>query len=210
MPLQPLPLALDPSPLPPAVGAFLVAAAAATDAALGRPASGRSTGFHPSDYELVYRSLAALRAAVPDARTFCEWGSGLGVVAGLAVGLGYEAYGIEIDGGLCTASRALLAAHRLRAQIVHGSFVPADQEPDRRASDLDARTVWSGSPAYADMDRDPDEFDVVFAYPWPAEEDVYRALFRRSADYGAVFVTYSGGEGVRAWRKVAGRADRRR
>ena len=37
--------------------------------------------------------------------SFCEWGSGLGVVASMAAMLGFESYGIEIDEQLCRCAR---------------------------------------------------------------------------------------------------------
>ena len=45
--------------------------------------------FVPSDYDMAWRCLNAL----PRGR-FCEWGSGFGIVTGLAEMLGFESYGI--------------------------------------------------------------------------------------------------------------------
>ena len=58
------------------------------------------------------------------------------------------------------------------------------------------------SEAYRDMDLEIEDFDVIFAYPWPTEEEQYCELFRCFADYGAVLITYSMTEGMRAYRKV--------
>lgn len=202
VPLQLLDLPADPSPLPAGVGTFLAAAATTGAQLRAGPGSGESPGFVASDYELVYRTLRTLRRAEPDLRRFCEWGSGLGVVAGLASQLGFQAYGIELDLRLVAASQRLLAAHRLSPTIVGGSFVPASYRLRDAATDLDARTVWSGPDAYQDLDCDLDDFHVVFAYPWPTEEEHYQDVFRRGADYGAVLVTYVGTDGIRAFRKV--------
>ena len=81
--------------------------------------------FVPSNYEMAWKVLAAL----PRGR-FCEWGSGLGIAVGLAAILGHESMGIELDAGLAEASRGLLRAHGLCANIETGSYLdridPAD------------------------------------------------------------------------------------
>src|SRR5262245_26928177 len=70
--------------------------------------AGRVTGFVPSDYVGAYRVLRALSGS-PLARgtRFCEWGSGFGVVAGLAAMLDFESCGIEIEGELVNHARQL-------------------------------------------------------------------------------------------------------
>jgi len=67
--------------------------------------------------------------------------------------------------------------------------------------------VLQSDDAYDRLERDLDEFDVVFAYPWPEEEKLYRKLFLRHAAEGAVLVVYGQLDGVRALRKVAGREE---
>jgi hypothetical protein len=196
------------APLPAAARTFLTAAQARIDAWFARPEHRAGFGFIPSDYQLVWRTLAALRRDHPDARRLLEWGSGFGVVVGLAAALGFEASGIEIDRGLATLSRELLAEHRLRATIAAGSFVPDDDVASERLADLETRTVLGAADAYDELEADLDDFDVVFAYPWTTEEALYRAMFARGADHGAVLLTYSRTEGMRAYRKL-GRAARR-
>lgn len=202
MPLQSFEVTIDPAPLPHDVAALLADAAVRIDAFFARPGTVQGVGFVPSNHEQVYRTLRTLRRAEPDARTFCEWGSGFGVVTGLAALLGFQATGIECDAELVGLSRSLLAAHRLGPTIVHGSFVPDDYARRERLSDLETRTVLSAASAYDDMDAGIDDFAVVFAYPWPTEEDQYKDLFLRHADYGAVLLTWSASEGMRGYRKV--------
>src|SRR5262245_60803488 len=71
-------------------------------------------GFVPSDYYRVYGVLRAIaeQSEAPGQR-FCEWGSGFGVVAGLAAFLGFEAWGIEIEAELVEAARTLAADFEL-------------------------------------------------------------------------------------------------
>ena len=51
----------------------------------------------------------------------------------------------------------------------------------------------------------PDDFDVIFAYPWPGEEDVIMQLFDRYAAVGALLLTYHGIEELRIRRKAHSR-----
>ena len=65
-----------------------------------------------------------------------------------------------------------------------------------------------GPDPYDQMDLAIDDFDVVFAYPWPGEERVIERLFERFACDGALLITYNGTEGVRLFRRRAARAGR--
>jgi hypothetical protein len=51
----------------------------------------------------------------------------------------------------------------------------------------------------------PDDFDIIFAYPWPDEAQVVDDLFDRYAAAGAVLLTYEGGADFRLRRKIAKR-----
>jgi len=93
-------------------------------------------------------------------------------------------------------------------------------EMARRAAEADeARTATEGvsdteSPddfawmttdapsAYEDLGLEPDDFDLIFAYPWPGEEQVIFDLFADCASTGALLLTYHGLEGVRLQRRV--------
>jgi len=200
--LVPLELTTDDAPLPPRVVAFLTSAQSRIDRWFARPEHQAGFGFIPSDYQQVWRALAAVRREHPDACRFLEWGSGFGVVAGLAAMLEMDAHGIEIDGDLIPAANELLAEHDLTATMVQGSFV-ATEVAESDLDDLETRTVLDQPDAYDDLGRSLDDFDLVFAYPWPTEEELYHELFRQGADYGAILVTWSNLEGVRAYRKVA-------
>jgi hypothetical protein len=199
--LQSIDVAADAAPLPRDVASLLADAGARIDAYVARHAAARGASFVPSDHEQVWRALRTLRRVEPG-RTFCEWGSGFGVATGLAALLGFDATGIECDAGLVALSRELLAAHRLAATIVRGSFVPDEYARSERRSALATRTVLSAAAAYDDLDLAIDDFAVVFGYPWPDDEDLYRDVFRRHADHGAVLLLWSATEGMRAWRKV--------
>jgi len=202
MTLQPTEIEPASGPLPDRVVAFLADAEARIDRYYERPGHVPGRGFIPSDYQLGYRSLVAVQRAHPDARRFCEWGSGFGVVTGLAAMLEFESHGIEVDAELISAARSLLADHGLDADIVHGSFIPEQYANTERLSDHETRTVLHHEEAYHHMDLAIDDFEVVFAYPWPGEEVQYCELFDRFADYNALLLTYSRSEAMRAYRKV--------
>lgn len=210
VPLVPFEIEPVQTPLPAGVVAFLASAQATLDAWFARPEHTSGVGFIPSDYELVWRTLAALRRDQPHTRHLLEWGSGFGVVVGLAALLGLEASGIEVDGSLVTASERLLAAHRLRATIAKGSFVPNGLPVRERFFDFETRTVLDAPDAYDELQADLDDFEIVFAYPWPTEEALYCDLFARGADHGAVLLTYSRTEGMRSYRKVGEARERGR
>lgn len=95
--------------------------------ALGRAAfsSVKCFDFVPSDYELVWRVLSGL----PRGR-FCEWGSGLGIVTGLAEILGFTALGIEVDADLAQLSRELLGTLGLRSPIYTGDYLERNDQAD--------------------------------------------------------------------------------
>lgn len=163
-------------------------------------------GFVPSDFAQVYRALECVdRMMLAPGRRFVEWGSGVGVVTCLAAMLGFDAVGIEIEPELVEASRQLADEHGVEVQFVEGSLLPAGAE---RLLDRQGDIAWlrsDGPDAYAALDLEPDDFDVVFAYPWPGEEQIIFDLFDRYASTGAVLITFHGQEGIRMQRKMARR-----
>jgi hypothetical protein len=139
--------------------------------------------FVPSDYPRVDRVLRGLIEELGRGLLFCEWGSGVGVVAGLASLAGFDAVGIEIDAGLVDAARRLADDFRLPVAFMHGSFLPPGTRVD--ADGL----VWLTT-SHAPVACGPDDFDVIFAYPWSGESDVIASIFERHARPGALLLTY--------------------
>ncbi|MEO1496347.1 MAG: hypothetical protein AAFV43_04275 [Planctomycetota bacterium] len=163
--------------------------------------------FVPCDFVEVYHGLQQVAAAnLAPGHKFCEWGSGVGAVTCLASLLGFDAVGIEIEPDLVEAALALADDHGIDAELVRGSFVPygGDDCLDAHAAELDREVTWlrtDGEDAYEELGLDPDDFDVVFAYPWPGEEEVIFDLFAEFAAVGALLLTHHGENGTRLQRK---------
>lgn len=208
MPLLELKLTASADKLPSDVREFLAEANARI--ASFQEAS-RVPGFVPSDYARVYGWLRALAEAnlAPGGR-FCEWGCGFGVVAGLAALLDFEACGIEIDEALAAEAQQLADDFSLPVEILRGSFIPKSAEGflDRVYARKGDGFSWMTTDCDSSLEAQgfaPDDFDVIFAYPWPDEEQFVAGLFERTAADGAVLVTHSGGDGFRLRRKSSKR-----
>lgn len=159
--------------------------------------------FVPSNFEMVYRALMEIQAAhLATGRRFIEWGSGIGVVACLASCVGFDAVGIEIEHKLVDIARQIADDHDIAVQFVCGSFVPAGIVPRVDWIDGVAWLTTEGSDGHEELELDPDDFDLVFAYPWPGEEQVIFDLFADVAAVGALLLTFHGMEGVKLQRKV--------
>jgi hypothetical protein len=193
--------AIDQSrPIPIRVRGFLEDAAARVEQFIEGTLDDPVAGFVPSDYDLVYRTLEMVRNQTgPE---FCEWGSGLGVITCLAAMLGFDAVGIEIEPRLADASRILARDHGLNVEIICGSYVPDGHVPAVELEGDHVMTLEHGRAAYEELGLDPDDFDCIFAYPWPGEDDVVTELFDRYAARGTLLVSFHGQDGLMVRRKV--------
>ncbi len=159
--------------------------------------------FVPSDFDEVYRALTQIyHTRIATGRRFVEWGSGAGVVACLASMVGFDAVGIEIEPPLVKLAESLAREFKIDVQFACGSFVPSGAES---LVELSGEVTWlrtDAADAYDELDLEPDDFDLVFAYPWPGEEQLIFDLFKRCASVGALLLTYHSQEGIRLQRKV--------
>ena len=211
MPLVDIEISVNGSVLPDDVVAFLHEADLRVSQFV-RNSPIRVTGFVPSDFVTVYHALRAITEAnLARGTSLCEWGSGFGVVASLAAMLEVNAYGIEIERGLVDASRKLADDFGLPVEFVHGSYVPSGAEAyvEETYADNNAESfslVADADDAYDELGLDPDDFDVVFAYPWPGEECLIEGLFEKYAAEEALLLTYNQYNSVRLQRKVGERS----
>ena len=199
-----LPAALPPPP--PEVARFIVDAQSRVDAFIESHLTAPVHAFVPSDFTLVYGALRHVADAhLAAGPLFCEWGSGAGVVACLAAMVGFGACGIEFETDLVELSVRLARDYRLAVGFYHGNLVPhGGQRIAQEVSEFEWLAVGGPDP-YDQMDLEIDDFDVVFAYPWPGEERVIESLFDRFASDGALLMTYNGIEGVRLFRRRTAR-----
>jgi hypothetical protein len=158
--------------------------------------------FAASDFAAVYGALAEVeRGDLLTGKWFCEWGSGLGVVSCLAAMLGLDARGIEAHPALVRAARRLAADFGLPVEFVLGSFIPAGAEGPTLGCDFAWLSQSGHRCGHEAMGLGPEEFDLVFAYPWPDEEALIEALFGRYARDGVLLLTYHADGGLRLRRR---------
>ncbi len=103
---------------------------------------------------------------------------------------------------LVAIANEIAGDHDIVAQFAFGSFVPDGVVPRVDWIDDVAWLTTTGDDGHKELELDPDDFDVVFAYPWPGEEQVIFDLFADIAAVGTLLLTYHGLDGVQLKRKV--------
>lgn len=157
--------------------------------------------FHPfiaAEYEVVLDALIPFRG---EGLTFLEWGSATGVITILADFLGFQAYGIELDGELVAVARELATRHGSNATFAHGSFIPQGYRWRPRDGDCRMGTVGQGPSGYLELGRHLDEFDVVFAFPWGGEEPLMLDLMSAYGREDGLLLLNTVNQGVQAYRR---------
>jgi len=163
-------------------------------------------GFVTSDPERVGRALQAITETnLAPGDACCEWGSGFGLVALMAACLGFRACGIEINGDLVDHATELAADFGLDVEFACGTYIPPGGEDLTDACEEFDWLSAGGACGYDALGVDPADFDLIFAYPWPGEEQVIDDLFERFGATSALLLTFHGfREDLRLRRKVAG------
>lgn len=149
----------------------------------------------PCDHAGAY---AVLQELAPRTPSLLELGSATGVVAIMADLLGMEGYGIEIEPWMVAHSTDLAAEFRSEATFVEGSFVPRDYRDAIENLPSDRLTPTEGACGYEELGLELEDFDLVFAYPWPGEEDWLHEMMRRFARPDAILLTHGATDGFRA------------
>jgi len=149
-------------------------------------------GYVSADYLAVYRSLQEMQNRVA---SVLEWGSGLGVVAIMASRMGFESYGIEAESALVELSDSLAASFGPDATFATGSFIPDDFQWDPGESEVN-RTMIDVASGYDELDMELRDFDLIYAYPWPDEHELYHSIMRQFARPEAMLLMYDAREGM--------------
>lgn len=203
MALEMIPLTIDEHGVPARVMDFLLRADQRVSTFIESRIDDPIPAFVPCDPVKVAAALMAIdRLRIAPGRQFCEWGSGSGVVTCVAAMMGYSAVGIEIEPELVEIARGFAEQFELPVSFFEGNFIPVGAEslpdPEGALSWLDP----GGPDGHDEAGLDIDDFDVIFAYPWPGEEAVIEGVFERHAAAGALLLTYRGVEDVMLQRKV--------
>ncbi|WP_235935318.1 class I SAM-dependent methyltransferase [Candidatus Laterigemmans baculatus] len=157
--------------------------------------------FVASDYELVYQTLAWIeQSQLAPGRRFLEWGCGFAVVCCLAAKLDFDVFGIEAEAVLIEEGRRTVTELQQPVELFEGNFLPPDSE--WLADDPTLPSLGHPVPsAYGEIGMEIDDFAIVFAYPWPGEEDFLADVFARYAAPGALLLQFCGPYDLRLWRK---------
>lgn len=213
MAINQIPLHLDGIEMPPDVANFVEIADRTMDDYDDAHEYKKRPNFVHCDPILFHAAIAYVtKQDLPLGRVFCEWGSGFGMSTCIAALLGYEAYGIEIDPDVVAYSRKLAQQQNINATILETSYFPEGFSSYTGSGDDElivppeysrARGDVLHMPRYEGMDRDTDEIDLFFVYPWPKEHEMFQDLFKAVAGDGAVLIAYYGDGEICAYQKVA-------
>lgn len=201
--MQPIevPRSVFDAPLPPEVRCWVGEAQRRIQAFQDRWDRPQIEQFVASDYELVYQTFDWIeRTRLAPGRRFLEWGCGFAVVSCLAARIGWDVMGVEAEADLMAEARRTVAQWAQPVELVHGNFLPpgAEQTADDPTLPSLGHAVAS---AYQTHGVELDDFSIVFAYPWPGEEDFLAGVFQRHAAPGAILVLFCGPYDIRLWRR---------
>ena len=154
-------------------------------------------GFVTCDFYLLDQAITWIEQNhLLTGNRFCEFGAGFGVGAMLAALRGMESIGIEIEPRLVEQASNVADELGNDAKFYCGSFVPRGVEGLAvLAGELENTDTEEGD-VYELIGRDLNDFDLVFAFPWPGERGFFEAVFDACAADGALLLTYCGREGM--------------
>lgn len=159
--------------------------------------------FVAADYELVYQTLRWTMESQPTiGRRFLEWGCGFAVVSAFAATMDLDVIGIESEQELLTEGHITIEQWDVPVELIHGNFLPSGAESladDPTLPSLGHRVA----DGYLQVGLDLDDFAIVYAYPWPGEDDFHELVFDRHAARGALLLLFCGPNDMRLWRKTS-------
>lgn len=217
MAIEELAISFESKPLPAKASAYLAEANRRIDRLFESGRNKRIPRFIPSDAIAIYNALDFITSEdFPLGRVYCEWGSGYGIGSCFAALLGYEAYGIEIEAELATASEELANDFGINIQIINSDYMPEGFEcgngiggAELVRSEQQVFGYGNGDEVarYEGMDHGLDEVDLFFIYPWPGEQEFVQEFFHAVAADGAILLAYYGENDLCAYRKTAASFD---
>lgn len=114
----------------------------------------------------------------------------------MASRLGFEAYGIEAVPTLVDYSEQLASKYGATARFSQGSFIPDEFDWNPSNGDNVVETFIDTPDGYADLDMELRDFDVIYAYPWPDEHDLFHNVIREFGRRDATLISYDAREGI--------------
>lgn len=188
-------------PAPEPAAARLIGDAERRVEAFTRSRRPRIDNFVTSDFRQVDAALDwIVQQRLLCGNSFCEWGSGFGVVAMLAALRGLNSFGIEIEPSLVEEAAALAEDHGIEVEFATGSFITESGRAVMEAGGETQHVETETPAAYDTLGCQICDFDLIFAFPWPGEEEHWFELFDRFACDGALLLSYHGIEQLRLQR----------
>ena len=197
-----IPSSVDTTPIPAELAARITSARNEIEAFQDRWDCPQIEQFVAADYPLVYQCLNwTLQSQTLLGQRFLEWGSGFSIVSAIAAEMGLNAFGIEAERDLLAMGRKTIQTWNVSVELVEGNFLPpgAAQLADDPMLPSLSHEVADG---YAKIGLELDDFAMVYAYPWPGEDDFHEFVFDRYAASGALLMLFCGPNDVRLWRKT--------
>ena len=197
-----IPSSVDSTPIPSELAARITSARSEIEAFQDRWDRPQIEQFVAADYHLVYQCLNWTLQFQPRlGQRFLEWGSGFSIVSAIAAELGLNSFGIEAERDLLAMGRKTIETWNVSVELVEGNFLPpgaAQLSDDPMLPSLSHDVA----DAYQKIGLDLDDFALVYAYPWPGEDDFHEFVFDRYAASGALLMLFCGPNDVRLWRKT--------
>ena len=198
-----IPSSVDTTPIPAELAVQISSARNEIEAFQDRWDRPQIEQFVAADYPLVYQCLKwTLQHQPLVGQRFLEWGSGFSIVSAIAAELGLTAFGIEAEPDLLAMGRKTIQTWNVSVELVEGNFLPpgaAQLADDPMLPSLH----HDPSDGYKKLGLELDDFALVYAYPWPGEDDFHEFVFDRYAATGDLLMLFCGPNDVRLWRKTS-------
>ena len=118
----------------------------------------------------------------------------------MAAELGFDAIGVEAETTLYQQALQTISRWPCDAEVFAGNFLPKSAK--QLADDPTLPSLGHmASTIYPSLGLEIDDFSLIYAYPWPGEDDFLEAVFERYAAKGAMLLMFCGPNDLRLLRK---------